>query len=153
MLLQADGLQNFTGPPGEVRSVHRIQRTIETNQSFDLTMIEGDILRKKADSAARGGMPERRSQHSSLPAGRTHEAHRQMNCCALSRAVWPQKSENLACFYLYRETIQSMNRATAGETAVFLRDLIESSTAAIPPILNGTPKMARKHSHSHNSTI
>src|SRR5438132_14030787 len=70
-------------------------------------------------------MPERRSQHSSLPAGRTHEAHRQMNCCALTRAVRPKKPENLASFYLYRETIQSTNRTAAGETAVFLRDLIE----------------------------
>ena len=48
-----------------------------------------------------------------------------MNCCALSRAVRPQKSENLACFNLYGETIQSANRAMSGETAVFLRDLIE----------------------------
>ena len=88
-------------------------------------MIKSDILREKADSAARERVPERRCQHASLPAGWTHEAHRQMNCCALTRAVWPKKPENLASFYLYRETIQSTNRTAAGETAVFLRDLIE----------------------------
>src|SRR5439155_15230129 len=113
MLLQADDLQNVSRSLGKVRPIHTIYRSIETNQFFRWTMIKSDILREKADSAARERVPERLCQHASLPAGWTHEAHRQMNCCALTRAVWPKKPENLASFYLYRETIQSTNRTAA----------------------------------------
>src|SRR5207237_8805121 len=95
------------------------------NHYIHTSIIQRNNYCQTTNSASRHRMPEGRSQHASLPADYTHEAHCQMNCCAFTRAVWPQKSENHACFYLYRETIQSMNRATAGETAVFLRDLIE----------------------------
>jgi hypothetical protein len=70
-------------------------------------------------------MPKGRTQHAALPAGWTHEAHREMNCGALSGAVRPKKAENLPCFDLYRETLESTNRTAAGETPIFLRDLIE----------------------------
>ena len=88
-------------------------------------MIKSDILCEKADSAARERVPERRSQHASFSVGRTHEAHRQMNCCAFSGTIRTKKSKNFACLDLDAKAVQSTNRTAAGETAVFLRDLIE----------------------------
>ena len=63
-------------------------------------MVKGYIFRQKTDSPARSCVPKTLAQHESVPAGRAHETHRQVDRRTLAGSVRTQETKDFSVLHL-----------------------------------------------------
>ncbi len=103
---------------------HAVQRAVEAQQLGRGTMIEGDILRQKADARARIRVAKGFAQQLSRPRRRPHESKREMDGSGLPCSVGPEETEDLAALQRQREAVERAHPLARPGDAVIFRDVL-----------------------------
>src|SRR5580700_11240474 len=125
LILQSHHLQNFARPLAKTPSAHAVKCAVKAQQSVHAAMIKGNVFCQKTDMPPSPSIAERAAQHMPSPACWTHESHRDVNGCALTRSVRAQKAEDFSGLHAEIEAVEGAQTLSTENTTIFLRHTLE----------------------------